>query len=246
MMMSLNGHFLPVFRSNGRTNGPCIFLRLEYRIGMAVPRQLDTLAQPVEKGPRARTRRLMVETADAMMRAGLSPSVSEVAETAGVSRSTAYRYFPTRAAMIRAVIAETLGPILAWQSSLPEPGDRVAALIEESFPRIESNAATFRAALKLSLELQSEADPEENKSLARGHRLDLLERALAPVRATCSDAQVTCLTRALSMIFGIEGLVVLKDICGIEGKDATDVARWAARALVDTALAEASHGKKEA
>lgn len=203
---------------------------------MAVPRQHDTLAPPAEKGPRARTRRLMVETAGAMMRNGLSPSVSEVAETAGVSRSTAYRYFPTRAAMIQAVIAETLGPILAWQSDLEEPGDRVAALIEESFPRIAGNAATFRAALKLSLEPPGDADQE---SFARGHRVELLERALAPMRSTCSDKQVTRVSRALSIIFGIESLVVLKDICGVEDEEATDVASWAARALVNTTLAEA-------
>lgn len=186
-----------------------------------------------------RTRRLMVETANDMMRQGLSPSVSDVAETAGVSRSTAYRYFPTQAAMIQAVVAQTLGPILSWQSDLPDPGDRVAALVDESFPRISSNAATFRAALKLSLENQDTADPDENRSYARGHRIDLIERALSPLRASCPDAEITRLTRALSMIYGIEGLIVLKDICGIEGKDATDVARWAAKALVKAAMAEA-------
>ncbi|MEX3010759.1 TetR/AcrR family transcriptional regulator [Hoeflea sp. TYP-13] len=183
----------------------------------------------------------MVETANDMMRQGLSPSVSEVAETAGVSRSTAYRYFPTQAVMIQAVVAETLGPILAWQSELSDPGDRVAALVEESFPSISKNATTFRAALKLSLENQiGSTDPEENKSFARGHRIELLERALSPIRKTCSEEQVTRLSRALSMIYGIEGLIVLKDICGIEGEDATDVARWAARALVQAAMAETS------
>ena len=181
----------------------------------------------------------MVETANAMMRQGLSPSVSDVAETAGVSRSTAYRYFPTQAAMIQAVVAETLGPILAWQSELADPGDRIAALIEESFPRISGNAATFRAALKLSLENQAGANPEENRSFARGHRIELIERALAPLRKTCTDAQITRLSRALSMIYGIEGLIVLKDICGIEGDDATQVARWTARTLVKAAMAEA-------
>ncbi|RVB97338.1 TetR/AcrR family transcriptional regulator, partial [Mesorhizobium sp. M7A.F.Ca.AU.002.06.1.1] len=44
-----------------------------------------------ERGPRARTKRLMLETATRLMQAGVTPSVSEVAEAAEVSRATAYR-----------------------------------------------------------------------------------------------------------------------------------------------------------
>jgi AcrR family transcriptional regulator len=186
----------------------------------------------------------MLETASRMMRQGASPSVSEVAEFAGVSRSTAYRYFPTQAAMVQAVVSETLGPILAWQSDLTGACERVASLVQESFPRISKNAATFRAALRLSLENQSElSGPEENKSYARGHRVDLLDRALAPMRKTCSEAEVARLSQALSMIYGIEGLIVLKDIWGVEDKAAEDVALWAAKALVNAALAEGKSGE---
>jgi AcrR family transcriptional regulator len=34
----------------------------------------------------------------------------------GRSRATAYRYFPTQAAMIQDAVDEALGPILAWHS----------------------------------------------------------------------------------------------------------------------------------
>ena len=39
-------------------------------------------APAVEKGPRARTKRLMLETATRLMQSGVTPSVSEVAEAA--------------------------------------------------------------------------------------------------------------------------------------------------------------------
>ena len=74
-------------------------------------------APAVEKGPRARTRRLMLETATRLMQSGLTPSVSEVAEAAEVSRATAYRYFPSQAALVQAVVDEGLGPILTWKSA---------------------------------------------------------------------------------------------------------------------------------
>ena len=92
---------------------------------MPVPFQAELPAADAAptKGPAARTRALMVSTATEMMRRGQSPSVSAVAAAAGVSRSTAYRYFPTLAEMLRAVVAEALGPILDWDDA--SPGGRV-------------------------------------------------------------------------------------------------------------------------
>lgn len=180
------------------------------------------------------------------MRQGASPSVSEVAEYAGVSRSTAYRYFQTEAEMVQAVVGESLGPILAWQSDDKNPRERVASLLRDSFPRLSQNAATFRAALRLSLESQSDAaGPSDQKSFARGHRVELLHRALLPLEGVCSDAEITRLSQALSMIYGIEGMVALKDIWGLDGSEAEDVAVWAAEALVSATVAECK-GKRRA
>ena len=47
-------------------------------------------------------------------------------------------------------------------------------------------------------------------------------------------------TQSLSLIFGTEAFVVLKDIWGLEGGEARRVAIWAAHALVRAAIAEAS------
>lgn len=219
---------------------------------MTVPRQQtiparagDDKASP-QKGPRARTRRLMVDAASHLMRQGGSPSVSEVAEYAGVSRSTAYRYFPTEADMVRAVVGETLGPILAWQSEQTDARERVASLLRDSYPRLSKNAATFRAALRLSLESQSDtAGSQDHSSFARGHRVELLHRALLPLVGVCSDREIERLSQALSMIFGIEGIVALKDIWGLGGSDAEDVAVWAAKALVNAAIMESDGKRKE-
>lgn len=205
---------------------------------MSVPRQQIDLDAPVVKGPRARTRKLMLSVASQMMRDGASPSVSEVAARAEVSRSTAYRYFPTRAAMVRAVVGENLGPILEWQSESTDPGERMESLIRETFRRISENEATFRAALRLSLEQQDDENPVDDKDYARGHRIELLGRALAPLRDTCSAAELERLSQALSMVFGIEGMIVLKDIWNTQGEAAENVAVWTARALINATIAE--------
>ncbi len=71
---------------------------------MLVSGQSEAIAEEPARGPRARTGRLMLDTAIRLMQGGATPSVSEVAEAAGVSRATAYRYFPSQASRVQAVI----------------------------------------------------------------------------------------------------------------------------------------------
>lgn len=186
------------------------------------------------KGAAARTRALMVATASDMMRRGLSPSVSEVAEAAGVSRSTAYRYFPTLADMLRAVVAEALGPILTWDDPTAAGDARLASLYGKTFPRLAEHEATFRAAIRQSLEPNT--DTPGDKTLGRGHRLSLLSRAIGD--SGLSPERTTRLVHALSLTFGIEAMIVLKDICGLDDSEAKEVAQWAAQALLQAALHE--------
>lgn len=207
---------------------------------MEVPRQSDqkTDAPPQVRGAAARTRALMVATASAMMRQGLAPSVSEVAEAAGVSRSTAYRYFPTLADMLRAVVAEALGPILTWEPGRAPGEARLAEIYRLTFARLFEHEATFRASLRQSLEPGAETPAD--RSLGRGHRRELLGRAVAGLGLP--PAQERRLVRALSLSFGVEAMIVLKDIWGLGEAEAADVALWAARAMLAAAQREAEAG----
>lgn len=194
------------------------------------------------RGARARTRRLMLDTATRMMQAGESPSVTSVAEAAGVSRATAYRCFASQAALVEAVVDEALGPILSWTSESVDAAERVSDLLERSLPRIIEFEATFKAALKLTLEQwaqqQSGTAPSE-APFRRGHRVQLLQQAIAPLRNVLPRAQFVRLARALSLVYGLEVLIVLKDLWGLKPREVQSVATWAGRALVGAALAEA-------
>ncbi len=193
-----------------------------------------------ERGPRARTRRLLLDTASRLMQSGVTPSVTEAAEAAGVSRATAYRYFPSQAALVQAVVHEGLGPILTWKSAAKDTGERVDQLIATSLPRIEAYEATFKAALKLSLDQWARRQAGtlgEEPRLTRGHRVDLLKEAIAPLRDRLPAAQFDRLAQALSLVFGVEVLIVLKDIWGLDGEETLAVARWAAATLVQASAA---------
>lgn len=195
-------------------------------------------------GASARTRDLMVRTAVGMMQRGQSPSVSEAAEAAGVSRATAYRYFPSQSALVDAVVDHALGPILRWDSGSPDAVERVQDLLASSNERIVEFEATFKAALGLSLQQWAQSKsgaPEVGPQFRRGHRIDLLEKAIAPLRDKLTEAQFNRLAKALSLIFGIEVILVLKDIWKVDVDEMQDVATWTARALVRAALAEAEN-----
>lgn len=187
----------------------------------------------------------MLDAAISLMQSGLTPSVTGVAETAGVSRATAYRYFPSEAALVHAVVDEALGPILDWAPSHDGAGDRVADLLATAIPRVEEFEATFKASLRLSLEqwAQRRAGTLGSEPLfTRGHRIDLLMNATAPLAAKLTHAQHLRVAQALSLVFGIEVLNVLKDIWGLSLEEAQNVAQWAARALVGAAETEAAIG----
>lgn len=207
---------------------------------MDVSRQLDRQPQGAT-GPRARTRRLMLETASRLMQRGFTPSVTEAAEAAGVSRATAYRYFQSQAALVQAVVDEGLGPILDWSAGSGDARERVQDLIGTSLPRIEAYEATFRAALRLTLDQWAKnraGTLDDEPRFTRGHRIDLLTDAIAPLRDKLQPASFDRLAQALSLVFGVEVLIVLKDIWGLGGEQARDVAQWAAKALVEAAEAE--------
>jgi AcrR family transcriptional regulator len=184
----------------------------------------------------------MLDTAMRLMQSGRIPSVSDVAEAANVSRATAYRYFPSQATMIAATVGEALGPVLAWESDSADAEERVGDLFAFAFPRIEEYEATHRAALLMSLDQWTRRQAGTlggEERFVRGNRRRLLGEAVAPLRGKVRRQTFDRLVQSLSLIFGTEALIVLKDIWGLDGNEARRVAIWAALALVRAAGTEA-------
>ena len=190
--------------------------------------------------------RHMLATAIRLMQDGFIPSVSDVAEAAEVSRATAYRYFPSQAAMVQAVVDEALGPILGWRSDDGDSARRVADLFTFAFPRMLAYEATHRAALSQALEQWARRQAGtfgEEPRIVRGNRKALIGDALAPLRPKLPRQTFDKLAQSLSLIFGIEAIIVLKDIWGLDDDGVRDLALWAAHALVESAAAETAAAK---
>lgn len=198
-------------------------------------------------GPRARMRKTLLDAAQQLMAQGVTPSVAELAEHAQVSRATAYRYFPSQSALIAAVVDESLGPILAWNSDAPDAAARVDELLRFAYPRLEAHEAPLRAAIQVSLQQHAQACAGKagaEPRLVRGHRVDILRRAIAPLASDLTPAQQDRVAQALSLVYGTEVFLVLKDIWKLDLPEVTDVVRWTANAIISQALAEAGPKKK--
>jgi hypothetical protein len=147
--------------------------------------------------------------------------------------------------MIQATVDEALGPILDLEFRSGEARERVAELLSFAYPRIEEYEATHRATLIMALDqwIRRQAGTlGEEPEVKRGHRRDLLREAVKPLKSTLGRQAFDRLTQSLSLIFGAEAFVVLKDIWGLDGDEARRTALWAAKALVDAAVAEANGG----
>jgi len=99
----------------------------------------------------------------------------------------------------------------------------------------------MRAAVQLSLEqwAQERAGTLEEEPYKRGHRVRILGSAIAPLSAVLEPAAQMRLHQALTVVYGIETYMVLKDIWGLSDRAVEKVALWMADALVNAALNEA-------
>jgi len=192
------------------------------------------------RGPRARTWRLLMEAANSLIDEGRTPTVAEVANRAQVSRATAYRYFPTRSRLITAVVDAALGPVRSWSSQKRDGRERITELFESTFIRFKEFEPHMRAAAQLALEHQAleRAGLLEEEPYRRGHRIRILAHAVEPFAASVPDKAVNRLQRALSILYGIEPHIILKDIWGAKNKEVESIVFWMVGALIDATLKE--------
>lgn len=69
-------------------------------------------------------------------------------------------------------------------------------------------------------------------------RIEWIALALAPVKKKLGKRRYERLVSALAMCVGIEALIVLRDLRGLNESEAEDVSRWASRTLLRESLQE--------
>ena len=187
---------------------------------------------------KARTRKALVDAAIEFVRQGRDFSVGEVADAALVGRATAYNYFKTKEelhaqAVLTFVATNDFPEFGEIFRTMPDAATRVQAVVEASDASIRKHEVQYRALLRSSLE--DTDDPELPRRPA--NRRQWLNDALEPLQSALDRADFDRLVGALSLCIGIEAHVTLRDVCGFNAKDARDIKKWAAAALIVAARA---------
>ncbi|MBV8537864.1 MAG: TetR/AcrR family transcriptional regulator [Alphaproteobacteria bacterium] len=191
-----------------------------------------------------RTRAALVAVAADFIREGKTFSVTDIADTARVSRTTAYRYFPTHemlAAQATLVMAGSIDTdhIDQLVRGPGSPAEKVDAAIVASDTMTGKNEAMFRSVLRLSAEPPSAAGDVPRRP---NYRRGWFANAIASLKEELGDSRFRQLVGALCLCSGIESTVVLQDICAMKPAEARQVKRWAGQLLLKGALAEAAGG----
>jgi AcrR family transcriptional regulator len=184
------------------------------------------------KSQKNRTRKALVAAAEALLHEGRTPTVTSVAEAAGISRATAYRYFPTQEMLLAEVaLFASGGPLFSAVAEDEPVPEAIGRLVRRVGLWAYANEQPLRTLFRLSL------DPATGVRRP-GHRKEWIAEVLAPARNNIAPETYHKLSKALTLMLGIDPLVVMKDIAGASREQALDALEWSARMLAEAALKE--------
>lgn len=195
-------------------------------MAMSVPYE-----QTGRRRQKARTRQALIEATRRLLAEGADATVEQTAAAAGISRTTAYRYFPNQRALLTAA-----HPEIEHATLLPaDPPDDVAErldLVMAAFNRITLDwEPQLRTSLRLSLE------PGAGRPALRGGRaIGWIQDALAPLARTHPGLDIHHLAVTIRSATGIETLIWLTDIAGLTRRQAAQTMHGTAQAILSAAL----------
>jgi AcrR family transcriptional regulator len=192
-------------------------------------------------GPKERTLRLLRGAARELLRTGGPLTVPAVAELAGVSRATAYRYFPNNdSVVLHATMSLADDPLddTDWAPPAPaspgEVGTRAAELVRATAGWAFEHETELRTMLRLSLEPEREHVKPRRGLTNRGRWIAaLLEGLPSDVPQHARDR----LANALIPLFGSDAVVWTTDMADLPPEEAIDLLAWMAQVLVKATLA---------
>lgn len=199
----------------------------------------DVRAAGIDTGrvnQKQRTRQALVEAAGQLLAAGASPTLTDVAERALVSKATAYRYFASADALITEVMfdREFPGVSQVLGSVGDDPTTRVLAVAAAVNDTMLSHEHAMRMIVRNAIEMALNATDGTPHRV--GRRQELIAAAVAPLAKTLKPETLKRLRHALALVIGPEAILAARDVCGLSADETRMVTRWAAEAIVAHAL----------
>src|SRR4051794_9348988 len=143
-------------------------------MGMSIPYELTGRTRQ-----KARTREALIAAGRELLSHGMTPTVEGAADRAGISRTTAYRYFANRRALLVASYPQIGEQSLLDDDAPVEPVARLELVLERLIEQMLEHEPELRAALRLSLETPRPG--ADALALRQGRAIGWIEDALAPL-----------------------------------------------------------------
>lgn len=187
-----------------------------------------------------RTRRALLDAAARLINDEHDPTIEDVAEAAGVSRATAYRYFSS----VESLIAEV--ELLEGTEDPKTVIDREAG--DDLYRRVEiavthPNKKLLDNEVALHVMARNLADRWLNGGDERvprqGERFAWIDAALDGHVANCDPSTTERLRAGLGFLSGMEAVLSARDVAELTPEETLEVTAWAARSLLRAALTEA-------
>ena len=171
------------------------------------------------------------------MRENHVPTVADAAERALVSRATAYRYFPSQQSLLIEVRADASQPnidglLVATGDDLEARADAIARALVRI---VLADEALYRNQIRAAQEIWFSRDGDHGVPVREGRRLAWIDKALAPGAGRLQEEALRQLRIGLAAVVGVDAIISLRDICGLDAHDTEEHLAWTARAIVKAA-----------
>jgi AcrR family transcriptional regulator len=189
-----------------------------------------------------RTRSAIIAAAQAIVEQGVTPTVAQAAEDALVSRTTAYRYFPTQESLLLElsvnIDVRELEELAARPLAGSKPEDRLLEFVDLFNRHVVANEKLYRTGTRHYMDtwLAAERTGDTHPFTREGRRARMIATILEPLRGTIPDSELQRLQAALCLVAGGEAIEVLRDVCRLEHEEALAVTNWTADVILAAAL----------
>jgi AcrR family transcriptional regulator len=181
---------------------------------------------PLREAQARQTRDAILDALTQLLAAQPADQIStrEIAERAGVSQPTVYRYFPDRQALLDG-LADHVDALAGSDSVVPATLDELVAYTNEFFARPEDSAAVVTAEAVLN------ADPRRYSRSTRRRSADI-QRLVAEAFPEYGERDHVRITALLRSILTIQTWLRMREEFGIPGTESGPIVTWALETLV--------------
>ena len=180
-------------------------------------------------GQKQKTREKILQAAKEIQGKGVEFSLEKVAEMAGISRATIYRYYSNKDILSAEAVLDMRTRTPDQILSAFNKADLETTLlgIQQYYNTLAiKNEKAFRKYLSVIL------NPENPVSVRGARRIRTLSRAVQDKESSISGKDRERLVYMATLMMGIEAFIVTRDVCQLDEESSEEILQWGLKTLI--------------